>query len=158
MTSDKIGYGALLLGLGIIFGGCFYRAAAAQWGSDQKQTESVMKAVDALGWKDEFKKGREIMRVLANLRAEKNKTDDVTAFRGTRVAFFGAAAPPGATTDLITEEGFYLRILIKHSKDLRPQATSWTVLVCGNVSQVLSQNRTIVIDAKEKDWVVLDTE
>jgi hypothetical protein len=73
------------------------------------------------------------------------------------VALSGVGAPPGASNDLLTAEGFYLRILTKKPKDLRPRAAAWRVLVCGKVVQVLPQNKIIVIEVRTSDWIVLET-
>jgi hypothetical protein len=53
------------------------------------------------------------------------------------------------SNDLITEGGFYLRVVNKNGKDLRPMAIWWEAFICGEV--------IIVIEVNEKDWIVLDT-
>jgi hypothetical protein len=73
------------------------------------------------------------------------------------VAFVGGGAPPGGTNDLITEGGFYLRVVNKQGKDLRPHSVWWEVMVCGEILQVLPENKLIVLEVDEKDWVVLQT-
>jgi len=114
-------------------------------------------AVEKHGWSADFKCGADMLRVLSALSAVEKRKLDGSAFRGKRVAFCGAGAPPGATNDLVTREGFYLRILNEQSKDLRPTAAAWTVLVCGKVLQVLPENNIIVIEVSAKDWIVLET-
>jgi len=67
------------------------------------------------------------------------------------------ASVPGATHDVLTPDGFYLRILNKESQDLRPTSVWWTVLCRGEVLQVLPEHKLIVIEVSTKDWIVLDT-
>ena len=66
-------------------------------------------------------------------------------------------APPGATNDILTTDGYYLRIVTKGGKDLRPKSVWWEALVCGKVLQVLPENKIIVLEVAEKDWIVGDT-
>jgi hypothetical protein len=81
----------------------------------------------------------------------------LAAHRGAKVAFAGAGAPPGGTNDVVTGEGFYIRVVNRDGKDLRPSAALWEVLVCGEVTQVLAENKIIVLCLDEKGWLVLRT-
>jgi hypothetical protein len=58
---------------------------------------------------------------------------------------------------LVTEHGFYLRVVNKEGKDLRPHSVWWEVLVCGKILQVLPENKIIVIEVDESGWLVLQT-
>jgi hypothetical protein len=109
------------------------------------------------GWLRNYERGVEILRSLSALDRESAKRIEISAYRGERVAFAGGAAPPGGTNDLVTEGGFYLRVVNKGGKDLRPLAVSWEVLVFGEVLQVLPQNRIIVIEVNDEDWIILQT-
>ncbi len=109
------------------------------------------------GWLESYKKGVEIRQKLAALRPQDQEKADIAIYRGERVAFVGGGAPPGSTNDLMTSGGFYLRVVNKEGKDLRPQSVVWEVLVCGNILQVLPANKIIVIEVAEKDWIVLAT-
>jgi hypothetical protein len=113
--------------------------------------------VKKLGWKEEFNMGNDIIRNLSTLGDEQKKQFNVRSFRGRRAAFCGSGAPPGATNDLMTSEGFYLRIISRESRDLRPTAAAWNVIICGNVMQVFPENKIIVIEVRSTDWIVLDT-
>jgi hypothetical protein len=113
--------------------------------------------IDEHGWREDFEKGAEMVRKLSALKEKDKKYSNNALFRGLRVAFFGYGAPPGATNDLLTPEGYYLRILNKKPKDLRPMAAVWTVLVCGRVCQVFPENRLILLEVNEEDWIILDT-
>ncbi|MFO0808266.1 MAG: hypothetical protein U0746_06560 [Gemmataceae bacterium] len=57
----------------------------------------------------------------------------------------------------MTPDGFYLRIVTKDATDLRPIAVRWSVLLCGEVQQVLPENKIIVVEVNPSDWFVLDT-
>jgi len=116
------------------------------------------KLAEHQGWLENYNRGRAIVKELSVSRSEdpKKKTD-IAAYRGERVAFVGAVAPSGGTNDLITEEGFYLRLVNKEGKDLRPHSCWWEVLVCGEIWQVLPENKIIVIEVAEKDWIILQT-
>jgi len=91
------------------------------------------------------------------LNSEELARLEISAYRGEKVAFVGSTAPPGGTNDLVTDDGYYLRLVTPTGKDLRPQATLWEVMVCGKILQVLPENKIIVIEVTEKDWKVLAT-
>jgi hypothetical protein len=110
-----------------------------------------------LGWKANFLRGDEILNALSTLDAGQRKELDVAAYRGERVAFAGRGAPPGGTNDLYTRGGYYLRVVNKEGRDLRPQAAWWEVMTCGEIWQVLPENKIIVIEVAEADWHVIQT-
>lgn len=109
------------------------------------------------GWLDNYRRGKEIIHKLSSLSRDDARKFDVTAYRGERVAFIGGGAPPGATNDLITNDGFYLRVVNPGNKDLRPHSVWFGAIICGQILQVLPENKIIVIEIIEKDWSVLDT-
>jgi len=113
------------------------------------------KFVEEKGWLGDYKRGKEIISSLSHLSAEELKKIDIARYCGENVAFVGRGA--GATNDLVTEEGFYLRVVNPKGKDLRPHSVSWGVLVHGRVLQVLAQNKIILIEVRDKDWIVLIT-
>src|SRR5262249_17835026 len=90
-----------------------------------------IRAAQEQGWLQYYKRGGAILKKLSSLGPEDQKKLSSGAYRGERVAFVGGGAPPGGTNDLITGEGFYLRIVNKEGKDLRPHAVWWEILVCG---------------------------
>jgi hypothetical protein len=109
------------------------------------------------GWLTNFNRGQAILREIVST-AGKAKSFDVTAYRGENVAFTGAGAPPGGTDDLITDAGFYLRVINPAGKDLRPKNVMWAeVMICGKILQVFPENKIIVIEVDEKDLKVLQT-
>jgi hypothetical protein len=111
------------------------------------------------GWSTNVSRGKEIVQKLAALSPEELQKVDITAYRGERVAFVGGVAPPGGSNDLVTGDGFYLRVVNKSGKgkDLRPHSAWWEVMICGKILQVLPQNRIIVIEVDEKDWKIIQT-
>jgi hypothetical protein len=105
------------------------------------------------GWLDNYRRGKEIIHKLSSLSRDDTRKFDVTAYRGERVAFIGG----GATNDLITNDGFYLRIVNPSNKDLRPHSVSFGAIICEKILQVLPENKIIVIEVIEKDWSVIGT-
>ena len=143
-----------LLAFGSIISGCLIGCTR----SVPKYPDWLLGVVKEHGWSDDFKRGGEMQCFLSTLSTGKKKKFDDTAFQGQNVAFFGYGAPPGASNDLLTAEGFYLRILNKDSKDFRPRAVAWSALVRGKVCNVLPENNIIIIHVGEKDWILLDVE
>lgn len=134
---------ALVLGSGV----------ACQQSDSPRRNERI---AEESGWLANYKRGREIIQELAALGPSGQKIQ-IAAYRQERVAFVGGGAPPGATNDLIIGGGFYLRVVNKAGKDLRPQAVWWEVMVCGEILQVLPENKIIVLQVEEKDWIILQT-
>ncbi len=125
---------------------------------DREDAEKVYRQyAEGKGWLDNYNKGKEILLKLSHLGPEQQKKYDIAAYRGEQVVFVGGSAPPGATNDLVTEGGFYLRVVNPGGRDLRPPSAAWTVLVRGEVLQVLPQNKIIVIKVLRNDWDVIMT-
>jgi hypothetical protein len=120
----------------------------------QASEESIAKSH---GWLAYLKRGHEIIHELTALSPKKLADLKISAYRGEQVAFLGSTAPSGGTNDLVTESGFYLRVVNPAGKDLRPQAVGWMAMVFGKIEQVLPQNKIIVIEVDENDWVVGET-
>jgi hypothetical protein len=125
------------------------RSPAVEPGERQ---ELVRHHLDAQGWRKPYDRGAEIRNELASLDPEARKKFGIAKYRGEKVAFAGGSAPPGGTNDLITADGFYLRIVTKSGADLRPHATGWSVIVHGTILQVLPENKVIVVEVE--DWLV----
>ena len=106
-----------------------------------------------LGWVEEFNLGQDIIADIVG----SNEAWDIARYRGQSVSFFAAGAPPGATNDLLTRDGIYIRVVNSAGEDLRPKSVTWTVLVKGKVLQILKEQRIIVIEIKKTDWIALDT-
>jgi len=106
------------------------------------------------GWLDSYKRGHEILLELSRLSPEQHEKVDIAKYRGERIAVVGGSAPPGATNDLVTDGGFYLRVVNPKGKDLRPPSPG-SVLIRGTILQVLPKNKIIVIKVSNKDWEVL---
>lgn len=109
------------------------------------------------GWLPELRRGKEIVQKLSGMNFKELREIDLTAYRGEKVAFIAGTAPPGGTNDLVTEDGFYLRIVNPQGKDLRPRAVWWEVIICGKILQVKAENKIIIIEVDEKDWKVIQT-
>lgn len=121
---------------------------------EAKVKEEVAKA---RAWFPYLNRGREIANEIARLTPEKLPEVKVSAYRGERVAFMGVTALPGASNDLLTKDGLYLRVVNPAGKDLRPRSLWWEVMVCGKILQVLPRNKVIVIEVKEEDWQIVQT-
>ena len=118
-----------------------------------QEPDPYANTVERQGWRKNYERGTEILLEVAALSSEsRNKLD---AYRGERVAFVGSGGVCG--NDLITAGGFYLRVVNKAGKDLRPQSILWEVLICGEIHLVLPENKLIVLEVDEKDWLVLQT-
>ena len=122
-----------------------------------RPAESDANRVDEKRWQQGLQRGGEILHEISALTPEASKEFKVLAYRGESVAFRAVGAPPGSTNDLSTKDGFYLRVVTRHGKDLRPQAVWWEVLVFGKIQQVLPQNKIIVLEVNEEDWKVWQT-
>jgi hypothetical protein len=105
----------------------------------------------------QHEQAQEIMTYLSTLSGNECDSLDISAFRGCQVAFSAVGAPPGATNDLITSDGFYLRVVNSGGGDLRPHCVSWSVYVSGNVIQVFAKNKIIVLEVSDEDWEIGDT-
>jgi hypothetical protein len=104
------------------------------------------------GWSFNLKRGHEIIQELEAFSPKELATVRLSAYRGERVAFWGGPASE-YPNDLITEGGYYLRIIVLGNKDLTPcKAIWWEVIVCGKIVQVRPQNKIIVIEVNEEDW------
>jgi hypothetical protein len=129
--------------------------------SQPKQAAETVSSEDRIaksfGWEDDLNRGQKMINVLSGLRPQALAKVEVSAYRGERVAFDGVAAPPGASNDLITANGFYLRVINRARKDLRPQSVAWEVMVRGKILQVLPESRIIVIEVNESDWRIIQT-
>jgi len=119
--------------------------------------ETYAGTAKSLGWATEHRRGAEILRAVAEAAAPHRKLD-IAAYRGEKVAFLGGTAPPGGSSDLLTWDGFYLRVVNPENRDLRPQAVAWEAMVRGVILQVFVENRIIVLRAAGKDYVILDTQ
>jgi len=106
------------------------------------------------GWLENYQRGNELLRKLLLLTREEQQKLDNAAHRGEKVAFVGTTAPPGGTDDLMTERGFYLRIVNPEGKDLAPPNLC-EAFVCGEVWQVYPENKIVVMSVRKKDWLIL---
>jgi hypothetical protein len=109
------------------------------------------------GWTTNLNRGREISKKIASLTLDERPKLAISAYRGERVAFVGVVASPGSSNDLLTSDGFYLRVVNRAGKDLRPHSVWWEVMVYGKISQVIAENKLIVIEVDEKDWKIIQT-
>jgi len=109
------------------------------------------------GWTSNLNLGRDISKKIASLTQNERAKLAISAYRGEWVAFVGVAAPPGSSNDLLTRDGFYLRVVNRAGNDLRPHSVWWEVMVYGKISQVLPENKVIVIEVDEKDWKIIQT-
>jgi hypothetical protein len=85
--------------------------------SGPKKANDVYESIAvARGWLTNFTRGREIIREISAVSPERREKPWTDKYRGEKVAFGGATAPPG-TEDLLTEGGFYLRVLYPKGKE-----------------------------------------
>lgn len=115
------------------------------------------RAARELGWLSDLRRGAAVVAKLSDVKQNDSGKVNVSAYRGSTVALVGSCAPPGATNDLITEDGFYLRIVTVKTRDLRPHATWWKVMVRGRIMEVLPRNRIVVIELDGDGWFILET-
>jgi hypothetical protein len=132
-------------------------SATLQQDDDDPGAETARRFAEARGWTQELDRGTAILQKLSKLTPSQRAATPVDAYRGEKVAFYAGTAPPGGTNDLRTDEGFYLRIVNASGKDLRPHAILCGVLVCGEIMQVLPDNKIIVLEINDPDWLVLET-
>jgi hypothetical protein len=123
---------------------------------EQNKEEENVKLAKELGWLDDYKRGKEIVRAISSLRPDELQKTDIAFHRGEKVAFVGSGTS-GATNDLMTKSGYYLRIVNPTGKDLRPQATGWSVIVRGKILQVWPANKVIEIEIRDKDWQLIES-
>src|SRR5262245_1847645 len=121
------------------------------------EQQGYLKIAEHFGCLAEYNRGTELIQKLSALGPEARAKADFSAYRGQKVAILGGGPTSGGTNDLLTEGGCYLRVVNKPGKDLRPMSIWWGVLVRGDISQVFPEDRIIVIEVQEKDWVVLET-
>jgi hypothetical protein len=139
-----------------IFVAPFFACLAGDSEDIERLYRKYRPVAEGKGWLDNYKRGHEILLELSRLSPEQQKKVDIAKYRGERIAVVGGSAPPGATNDLVTDGGFYLRVVNPKGKDLRPPSPG-TILIRGTILQVLPMNKIIVIKVSNKDWEVLMT-
>ena len=82
---------------------------------------------------------------------------EIGAHQNLVVSFMGWGAVPGATNDLAIANGYYVRIINKNGNDLRPKSVMWNVFVTGEILQVISDNKIIILKIADDDWHVIQT-
>ncbi len=122
----------------------------------ESATDRDLRIAQHIGWQTEYLRGAEILNNLTSASKDK-KILAVDAFRGETVAIMGAGAPPGGSNDLLTSDGYYLRVVTPGGEDLRPQSVWWEVLVRGVIQQVLLENKIIVIEVEKEGWQIIQT-
>jgi hypothetical protein len=107
----------------------------------------------ARGWVTNYMRGREIIRELSAVSPERREKPWTDKYRGEKVAFAGATAPPG-TEDLLTEGGFYLRVLYPKGKEAASRNYFWhEIMVNGTILRVYPANSLIVIQVDEEQLI-----
>jgi hypothetical protein len=129
----------------------FYRA----FGVEPDNANRYQRIAEDHKWIQSYKEGKEIIEKLTSWN--KKEALDIGMYRDEEVTLVGVGAPPGSTNDLVTEKGFYLRVVTKKGKDLRPHSVWWEVMIHGKILQVLPENKIIVIEIKDEDWVIIQT-
>ncbi len=105
------------------------------------------------GWLADYTRGREIIHELSAVSPERREKLWTDKYRGEKVAFVGATAPPG-TEDLLTEGGFYLRVLYPEGKEPAPRSYAWhEVMVRGTILRVYPANSLIVMQVDEEQLI-----
>lgn len=113
---------------------------------------SAKEPFETLGWRDDYQRGLKFVDELLGLSPDDLKKAAFNAYRGMKVAFEAWGAPPGGTNDLVTKDGFYIRVVAKQNKDLRPTFAGSEVAIRGEILQVFTENKIIVLEVDEKDW------
>ncbi|HWB59443.1 MAG TPA: hypothetical protein VG733_08125 [Chthoniobacteraceae bacterium] len=122
---------------------------------DPKDADRYAPVAKNKGLLDEYQLGTKIIEDLSNMKPADMDKFDIKSYRGVKVTFYGSTAPPGATNDLFTLRGYYIRVVNAH--DLRPRAVAWDVLVSGTILQVIPQNKVIVLKVNDEDWKIVQT-
>lgn len=122
---------------------------ANNWPS--KELKAYVEAsIEASGLKNEWKVGQGIEKeVFVANRTHKK----VTLLGEGRVAFCGGSR--GATADIITYGGTYIRVVCRGGYDPRPKSTTFCALVVGRIVAVYPKHRLVVLEVKESDYNVL---
>jgi len=118
------------------------------------KTNDIYKSIAVeRGWVTNYTRGREIIRELAAVSPEHREKPWTDKYRGEKVAFPGATAPPG-TEDLLIEGGFYLRVLYAEGKRPAPRHYIWyEIMVRGTILRVYPANSLIVIEVDEEQLI-----
>ena len=121
--------------------------------SSPKINDCYEEIAAARGWLTNYTRGREIIRELSRVSPERREKPWTDKYRGETVAFAGATAPPG-TEDLLTEGGFYLRVLYPKGKEPGPRGYIWhEIMVRGTILRVYPANSLIVIEVDEEQFI-----
>jgi hypothetical protein len=105
------------------------------------------------GWVTNYARGREIIRELSAVSPERREKPWTDAYRGEKVVFTGATAPSG-NDDLLTEGGFYLRVLYPKGKKPAPRTYIWhESMVHGTILRVYPANSLIVIEVDDEQLI-----
>jgi hypothetical protein len=123
----------------------------------EKEVDDTAQQAEGFGWLDQYQNGMRILDALAALSPEEAKKLPIDAYRNQQIALPGGAASPGATNDLMTGHGYYVRVVNPEQKDLRPQAVTWGVFIMGKILQVLPENKILVIEVSEENYQVMST-
>lgn len=125
--------------------------------ANHERQKKMREIATRMGWQEEFDRGQNIIKEITTRKAEGGGFA-IAAFRGETISLIGGIASPGATNDLVLENGFYLRVLVSGRKDLRPKKAAWWV-VClrGKILQVIPDNQIIVLEISEDDWKLIET-
>ncbi len=132
----------------------FFTCLAGDTEDMEKSYKEYRQVAKGKGWLASYNRGHEILSELLRLSPEQQKKMDIAAYRGERIAVVGGSAPPGATNDLVTDGGFYLRVVNPKGKDLHPPSPG-NVMIRGTIMQVFPQNKIIIIKVSNKDWDIL---
>ena len=107
-------------------------------------------SVEASDLKNEWIAGHGIEKELFSA----NRTGKTMTLRGDgNVTFCGGSR--GATADIITYGGTYIRVICRGGYDPRPKSTTFCALVTGRIVTVYPKHRVVVLEVKESDYLVL---
>ena len=80
----------------------------------------------------------------------------IRSLLGSQVVFVGSAAS-GGNANLMVASNVVLDVEIRPSRDVRPQAVTWSAEVLGTLKSADFKKRVIHIRAKPEDWRVRET-
>ena len=122
-------------------------------GHSPKESDVYQGIALARGWLANYDRGREIIHELSGVSPEHRQKPWSDKYRGETVAFAGATAPAGGE-DLLTDGGFYLRVLYPKGKEPGPRGYIWhEMMVRGTILRVYPANSMIVILVDEEQLI-----
>jgi hypothetical protein len=116
---------------------------------------SYEKLAAGFGWSAEYSRGRKIIRELSSLSPAQASNLQVNGYHREEVAFLGIG--PTGVGDLLTEGGFYLRVVDAPGFTSNLKGGSWReVLVKGVIGMVIPKNKIIILEVHDERLIQTD--